>query len=458
MALVRRSALSRAVTIGVTGAMVALSATGAIRSAPAPAGAAGFRARLAAADPAGRTLRLYYTPPVLVRSGERVVIPVDAVCATVDGSPCPAHAEFGSQVRQESWRFVRASQGASMLFDLSAPAARAAAPGQVRFVLRATDDAGGRESLGAARGDAALRFYVTNRMPAVNMPDIPFGDVRRGEQVLSLPWGSGPSRAGLELGNESDTVGPTSFDVDSLGRIHLLDSLQHRLVTFDQGSPTDEVRLPDSPFDLAVDEVGSTYVLSASEGSLMARHVTASGSVSAPSPLGEGIPGQIRVAEGRAFANLLPLDAWAEVPDPGETLAAAHAVHVGRPVAAGREVLRVARPHAVRLGTVSDGRLVDADELRTGANVGEIALAQPDEAGGYWVVVHLWQDEPLPADQYQVLDVRKGEVLTTFAVFARQFATAPPLNRFRLVGDSLYQMTSSPEGLQIVRYPLGGAS
>jgi hypothetical protein len=458
MALGRGSALSRAVKVGVTGAIVALSVFGTIQSTWRSEAVRGFRARLvSAAGPAARRLRLYYTPPVLVRAGERVQVQVDAVCATDDGDPCPTDVELGTQVGPEPWHVTRVPQ-TSPLFDLSGPAGRAAPLGQVRFFLRATDDGGARESLGATRGDTALQFYVTDRMPTVTMPAIRFGDVRRGEQVLSLPWGSGPTRAGLELGNESDTVGPMSFDVDRVGRIHLLDSLQQRLVTFDQGSPMDEVQLPDTPFDLAVDDDGSAYVLSASNGSLMVRHVLASGSVSGSSWLGEGIPGQIRVMDGRAFANLLPLDAWAEVPQPGEKLEAAPGVHVGRPVTTDREVLRVARPNSVRLGTVVDGRLVDAVELLSDANVGEIALAEPDDAGGYWVVVHVWQDEPKPADQYQVWDVRQGEVLTTFAVSAGGFAAAPPLNRFRLLGDSLYQMTSSSEGLQIIRYRLGGAS
>ena len=211
MAIVRGSAPSRGVRVGVTGAIVALSAAGAMRSMAGSEAARGFRARLAAVavpPPTPRSLRLYYTPPVLVRAGERVDVPVDAVCATDDGDPCSSEVEFGSQVGSEPWHVARAPEAASSLFDLSAPAGRAAAAGQVRFFLRATDDAGARESLGATRGDTALRFYVADRMPTVTMPNVPFGDVRRGEPVLSLPWGSGPQRAGLELGNESDTIGP----------------------------------------------------------------------------------------------------------------------------------------------------------------------------------------------------------------------------------------------------------
>jgi hypothetical protein len=50
--------------------------------------------------------------------------------------------------------------------------------------------------------------------------------VLAGRTVLALPWGSGPMRAGLAPGNESATLGPSSFDVDAAGRIFLLDGLQ----------------------------------------------------------------------------------------------------------------------------------------------------------------------------------------------------------------------------------------
>ena len=51
--------------------------------------AVGARAGGRGAVPRPPDLRAYYTAPVLVRSGERVVIPVDVVCATADGRACP---------------------------------------------------------------------------------------------------------------------------------------------------------------------------------------------------------------------------------------------------------------------------------------------------------------------------------------------------------------------------------
>ena len=41
-------------------------------------------------------LQAYYTAPVLVRSGEHVVIPVDVACATAAGDACPTKVTLGA--------------------------------------------------------------------------------------------------------------------------------------------------------------------------------------------------------------------------------------------------------------------------------------------------------------------------------------------------------------------------
>src|SRR5438046_2765020 len=82
------------------------------------------------------------------------------------------------------------------------------------------------EALGST--SSPLAVYVTRDLPVVRVPAVPFGQVQRPQTVLSLRWGSGPARAGLEPGLESATVGASSFDVDAAGRIYLIDSLQDR--------------------------------------------------------------------------------------------------------------------------------------------------------------------------------------------------------------------------------------
>jgi hypothetical protein len=54
-----------------------------------------------------------------------------------------------------------------------------------------------------------------------------------------------------------------------------------------------------------------------------------------------------------------------------------------------------------------------------------------------------------------VIRVAGGKVISTFAVGDGRFAETPPLSRFRLGSDGrLYQLTTSPDGMRIVRFDL----
>jgi hypothetical protein len=473
MIYARRAALRRVVVVPFLGVALVVSVVEGMRSGSGPAtGRVLEEARLAAAAPTAPPLRLFYTPPVLVRAGEQVDIPVDVVCRTDEGDACPADVAVGTQVGAESWhsRSARSSGEAPAVFDLTAAASRASMRGgMVRFFLKGTDGAGTVTSLGGDGtseatsvggdgADAALRFYVASRMPAVTMPEIPFGETRTGEQVLSLPWGSGSMRAGLELGDESDTIGPTSFDVDANGDTYLLDALQQRVAVFADGRLRRQVDLPAGVHvDVGASEDGTSYVLSRSDHSMAVRRVTASGSVEAESSLGQALDGHLAVVEGEPFADLLPLDAWVSVPSPGGSISSPPPIRIGRPMSSRTELLRIARPDSIRIAELSDGRVEDAVEIRSSLSLGEVELADSDGTGGYWVVVHVWRDEPA-ADQYEVVHARGGAILDAFAVDSGQFAAVPPLNRFRVSGSFLYQMTSSSEGMQIVRYRLGEES
>jgi hypothetical protein len=164
--------------------------------------------------------------------------------------------------------------------------------------------------------------------------------------------------------------------------------------------------------------------------------------------VGPGLSWHIRAIGSRAFVNLLPLDAW--VPAGGG------AAVVGMPTASGARLLRLGTERSVRLGSVRGDRVTGAVEIVSKVRFGEVALAEPDGTGGYVVVVHTWRTAPTPADQYQVIRVAGGRVLGTFAVANTSFAETPPLSRFRLGRDGrLYQMTSSPAGVKVVRFELG---
>ena len=417
--------------------------------------------RAASLDPPA-SIHLFYSPIGLVRIDETVQISVDAICTTAEGSPCSADVTLGTQVGAEPWQTVTRSAGTGLRFDVSDAAARAREHRRsvVRFFLRAHTSTGLATSSGSPRGP--LEFWVVPRMAEVQMPSISFGQVRKPDNVLFLPWGTGPAKAGLSPGRESLTGGPSSFDIDDQGRIHLLDTEQDRLAVFSKGELVRELPLAlDTDADISVAADGTAYVLEVRDDVAEIRAVSPSGSVQPAQPLGNALSAHVRTVGSKAYANLLPADVWVPVPDEDETPTAAlpPQTFTGAPVPGGAELVRIATTGSVRLATVSGDEVSDAVEIRSEPSLGEVSLAEPDGKGGYWCVVRVWRENPTPADHYEVLHVSGGEVVESFAVGSEQFADTPPLSRFRLGSDGdLYQLRTSPSGVRIVRFDLKGQS
>jgi hypothetical protein len=423
--------------------------------------ASGQPGRPASEDPV-RVLRIYYQAPVLVRAGETVAMPVQVVCVTARGHACEATVSLGVRAGDgDAWRFQTVRAGPRLSFDLSEPAKRAAASSRdrsVAFFLQARAR-GVVSSLPAGNVGPPLRFYVSSDVRTVKVPSVPFGHWNKGQTVLSLPWGSGPGRAGLALGRESPTFGPSSFHVDRAGGVHLLDPLQDNLAEF-RGHRLMKLHpvVTEPGADLAMTAQGVAYVAHMVRGAVGVTRLGPSGRSLGTVSLGPSVLSQVRTAGQSAYAEVLPLDAWVRVPrKPGS--ASKLAPITGRPLLSGGRLLRVGTERHVRLGIVRAGTVHGAVQLRSSERFGEVALAEPDGSGGYVVVVRTWQWRPRPADQFQVVRISNGLVAQTFAVSSRSFADTPPLSRFRLGDDGrLYQLVSTPAGIRIVRFELKGES
>jgi hypothetical protein len=423
--------------------------------------ASGQPGRPAPKDPV-RVLRIYYQAPVLVRAGETVAMPVQVVCVTARGRACEAMVSLGVRAGDgDAWRFQTMRAGPRLSFDLSEPAKRAAASSRdrsVAFFLQARAR-GVVSSLPAGSVGPPLRFYVSSDVRTVKVPSVPFGHSKKGQTVLSLPWGSGPERAGLALGRESPTLGPSSFHVDRAGRVHLLDPLQDNLAEF-RGRRLMKLHpvVTEPGADLTMTGHGVAYVAHMVNGAVGVTRLGPSGGSLGTVSLGPSVLSQIRTAGQSAYAEVLPLDAWVRVPrKPGS--ASKLAPITGRPLLSGGRLLRVGTERSVRLGIVRAGTIHGVVELRSSERFGEVALAEPDGSGGYVVVVRIWQWRPRPADQFQVVHISNGRVAHTFAVSSRSFADTPPLSRFRLGEDGrLYQLVSTSAGIRIVRFELKGES
>src|SRR6266540_115133 len=419
-------------------AMAAIAVTGpAVPAAGAPH---------AAASGAGASIQIFARSPVLVRSGERIRIPVDVVCLS-GGRACRAEVTMSVRDPDGSWRSRSAGTTDEVRFDLSGPASRAAPGGRMVFRISARDARGHRATLPPA---GTLQLYVAGRMSTVELPPADGERLRPGTTVLYMPWGSGPGSAGLSVGDESATVGPSSFDVDRAGRVHVADLLHGRIAVFEAGNLVREVpaRLPVRT-DIAV---AGRATLAASQDrsqSVVVRRLDPNGATLDERSLGAGILSSVRASGSRGFVRTLPLDEWVPV---GGGLPS-----TGRPLPGGDAFLQAVVGNSVRLGIATGGRVRGAVELRSSERLGELALAEPNGRGGYVVVVHVGGPSTA-TDRYEVIRVRRDLTVAAFAVPNESTAETMPLSRFRLGRDgNLYRIATSPDGVRIVRYRMGGS-
>jgi len=456
MKLRRKGVLAAGLAVLAAGATVTGASAGGAGGAAGGSSVAGGRPEGSARD----ALQVFYSPPVLVRAGEAVRIPVDASCATEAGGSCPVSVTFSTPDVGGAWRSFSNAATPGLAFDLSASASAAVAvraSGFVPFRIAASDAWSVRAKLPPGPADASLGFYVTRAMPRVLAPAISFGDVvRPSRTVLSLPWGSGERKAGLELGDQSGMIGPRAFDVDGRGRIYVLDALQRRLAVFAKGRLVRQTAIGvTGDSDLAVAPDGTAFVLKHAGPSLQVLRIDPSGRMVGAVDLGPGILSQITTAAGRAYVFAVPLDRWIGVPVASRASSALIST-VERPTADGGSLLRVVRDDRLRIATVADGQVHGALEIGTLAHFGEIALSEPDGGGGYWVVMHVWRENPTRADQYEVMHLVHGKVVRAFAVANQAFAETAPLSRFRLGPDGgVYQLVSDPHGMRIVEFRSG---
>jgi hypothetical protein len=280
-------------------------------------------------------------------------------------------------------------------------------------------------------------------------------------RVASAHWGSAPDDAGIEEGPQLDPIGASSFDVDAAGTVTVLDEARHRLLRFPRGRPASPQAVPvdvrGTIADLAVRSDGGSYVLEtvAEPGETpVLRSFDAAGRATGSWHAADRTVNALRLGPDGPQVLEYPAAQWMPFAAGGAPLSRttqADAARPGRAVSGGREIV------AEREGNEARIAVVDASGVRSGWRIlsstplAEIQLAEPmgDRVA---LVVRVYDDA---RDEFVLLVLGAHGTERQLGLAPASWAETAPLSRFRLVGSSLYQLGSTPDGMFVDRFDLG---
>jgi hypothetical protein len=287
-----------------------------------------------------------------------------------------------------------------------------------------------------------------------------FGTSRRsGERIVFARWGDGAAEAGLEQGKNIDPIGASGFDVDAAGSVVILDHVHRRALRWTDGAVTPD-RVPLSIngtiADLAAAGDGSLYVLettSRDDRAPLVRRFDRDGRELEAIEAAERGPAQIRMGPDGPVVLQRPSHQWTPVRVagmPASPVAQRRRGRTGRPMRSGDEVVVLRQADELRVALVSRGAVAHSWRVLSKTPLGEVQLAEPLGAR-LVLVVRAYE---VGRDEFAVLVVDRNGLVSRTSLPTADWAEAAPLGRFRLVGRSLYQLGSSPEGVFVNRYTL----
>ena len=209
--------------------------------------------------------------------------------------------------------------------------------------------------------------------------------------------------------------------------------------------------------DLAVGRDGTIYLLDAGGARPSVAAYTPAGDLIAETRLAEPSADMVRVGPRGPIVHAYPSEMWLPTGagrpplSPDEQLAGARSA---RTFGDGVGVVVSASPDEARLALVRGDRVLHTWLLRSSTNLGEVQLAEPF-ADGLLAVVRLWNEKRA---EFRVVRLAPGRAVESFSVDRAEWAETASLSRFRLHGDTLYQLRSTASGVEIATFEIGGTS
>lgn len=411
-----------------------------------------------------------HLPPLLTIPGERVELRYDVHClpAGMDvdpPKPCDVHGSV----------FVRGGlRGAyrklQLKFDETAAEGRyvAVLPSDITegstgfsyYAVIESDAANAAMTLPAGGARSPQLSTPLGNPISVNLGAHVFGAPNQADvRVFSAAWGDGPDDIGLEGGRNLPPVGGSSFDVDIDRNIHVLDQVHRRLLgrSADGSAATIvPIGIDGTIADIAVAPSGTTYVLETERADHrpLLRAFAPSGEARGATEIGERTASELRIGPGGPIVLQQPSSEWVPVlvggANPASTSTQTAVGQPGRTFPGGGNVIVLRRGSEIRALAISASGARRAWRVTSTTPVAEVQLAEPIGAR-LVLVVRLYTDG---RDEFAALVLGSAGLVEKLSLSSADWAETAPLSRFRLVGSSLYQLGSTPDGVFVDRYDL----
>jgi hypothetical protein len=403
-----------------------------------------------------------HAPPLLVERGQEVTLRYDAICEAGGlGAPCVlAGSVYVRRAGESAYSRVPLSVGEDSSLAAVLPPDTTALSGFAYYAV--ISDGTSQTTVPSGGAVAPHNVWV---MPAVESADLGthvFGRTREPDGiVVRASWGSGDGALGLVTGPTQSTIGPSAFDLAPNGDPVVLDQINGRLAFYEHTDGRRPRYVPISftggDGDLAVGGDGTIYVLDRT-GTTTARvrSFTPSGAPVAAVRVGAVGTDMLRAAPGGVLAHGYPGDMWLPVARAGSLVqprAQIASSHAGLALKDGAELIVKAGQQEDLLALVHGDRVVRAWRVTSSTPLGEVQLAEAYR-DGLVAVVRVWTDQRA---EFVVLVLSPAGLESSFALDAVEWAESAPLGRFRLSGNTLYQLRSAREGVEISTVDLGGA-
>jgi hypothetical protein len=402
---------------------------------------------------------ILHTPALLARAGEPVELSYDVVCGALEDRPggggcSPKGSVFVRPVGATKFAELRLGRESDGLFSAEVPASLAR--GGFDYYVSIDNGRGEVASLPKGAATAPQHVWPLEKWTTVDLGPTRFGVTKApSSAAATFTWGNGDGSVGLDSGREQSRIGPSAFDVAPDGSLVVLDQVNRRLVI--ERDP-DGIKWP-VPFtggegDLSVGRDGTIAVLDAGGRRPVVSTYTAAGQPIAGTTLAEPVADMVRSGPDGPVVHAYPSEMWLPTGSsrpplvPAEQLARAES---SRQVADGLGVVRAGASEA-RLALVRGDRVVRAWIVRSPTNLGEVQLAE-SYRDGLLVVLRVWNEKRA---EFRVLRLAPHGLASSFAVDRGEWAETASLSRFRLHGDTLYQLRSGPAGVVIARFEIGG--